>query len=212
MAAAITFHAGGVNYGTDITGSGLGFFGAGGFGTSVQVGQYQDTTFMTNDNGTIDSGASTNNKYLGNSSGISIDGGSEVQLSGVGLGSGTINVRFTLAGTPITTQSGELRIFNGTDSTVGASGVTTRGAQLINGGSGVDANGNASGTNNGWSAALAGDSVVMRLLASPGSGGLSPSGADTDDERHDWYVCLSASPTEIGSKDDYGLFVRLEYL
>jgi len=58
--AQITFHANdeNLNVGTDGTliqhtgGSGLGFFGAG-FGISVPVGQYQDTTYVTNEYKTL---------------------------------------------------------------------------------------------------------------------------------------------------------------
>ena len=209
MAAAITFLAGGSGYPTDITGSGLGFFGAS-FGTSVQVGQFQDTTFITNGAGSVDAGASTNGKYPGNSSGVEIDGASEVQLSGVPLESGSLNIRFTFD-TVVTTQNAELRIFDRVDKDNDASGVTTQTDQLVNGGSGVEANGNASGTNTGW-VSLNGSGSTMVLLNSPGSGGLSPSGADTDDTRHDWFVFLSPSPDSIGSKTEYGLFVELEFL
>lgn len=210
MAAAIVFLAGGSGQPTDITGSGLGFFGAS-FGTSVQVGQFQDTTFITNGAGSINAGTSLNSKYVGNTSGVEIDGGPEIQLSGVPLVSGALNVRFTFDD-PVTTQNAELRIFDRViPANNGASGVTTQVDQLVNGGSGVEANGNASGTNTGWSA-LNGSGVTMVLLNSPGSGGLSPSGSDTDDVRHDWYVMLSASPDSIGSKTAYGLFVELEFL
>ena len=209
MAAAIAFLAGGAGQPTDITGSGLGFFGAS-FGTSVQVGQFQDSTFITDGAGSINGGVSTNTKYPGNSSGVEIDGGGEVQLSGVPLTSGALNVQFTFD-TPVTTQNAELRIFDRVSKDNDASGVTTQAAQLVNGGSGVDGNGDASGTNTGW-AALNGSGVTMTLLNSPGSGGLSPSGASTDDTRHDWYVTLSASPDSIGSKTAYGLFVELEFL
>lgn len=209
MAAAIAFLAGGVGQPADITGSGLGFFGAS-FGTSVQVGQFQDSTFITDGAGSINGGASTNTKYPGNSSGVQIDGAAEVQLSGVPVTSGALNVQFTFD-TPVTTQNAELRIFDRVSKDNDASGVTTQAAQLVNGGSGVDANGDASGTNTGW-AALNGSGVTMTLLNSPGSGGLSPSGASTDDTRHDWYVTLSASPDSIGSKTAYGLFVELEFL
>lgn len=209
MAAAIAFKAGGAGQPTVITGSGLGFFGAS-FGTSVQVGQFQDSTFITDGDGQTDFGVSTNTKFPGNSSGVVIDGQSEVQLSGVALSGAALNIQFTFD-TPVTTQNAELRIFDRVLKNNNASGVTTQVAQLVNGGSGVDANGNASGTNTGW-AALNGSGSIMTLLNSPGSGGLSPSGADTDDIRHDWYVTISATPTSIGSKVDYGLFVELEFL
>jgi len=212
MAATITFHAS-PGYATEISGAtftGLGFYGAS-FGASVQVGQYQDTTFITNGAGTIEGAQATNTKYLGNSSGVSIDGGSEVLLTAVPTSSGTLNVRFN-NDTTVKTQNGELRIFDRILPAVnGASGVTSQVAQLVLGGSGVSSSGTAQATHSGW-LALAGTGTVMRLLNSPASGGLTPSGSDSRDIRHDWYVALSASPTSIGSKDDFGLFVELEFL
>lgn len=71
----------------------------------------------------------------------------------------------------------------------------------------------------------------MVLTAGPGPSGLNTTASDTVDEfagayrnwisqsgtacrstRHDWYVALSASPQEIGSKTNYGLYFTLEYL
>ena len=46
--ALISFLAGEDDTINDLAGSGLGFYGAAGFGASVQVGQYQGRTFITN--------------------------------------------------------------------------------------------------------------------------------------------------------------------
>lgn len=208
MAAAIDFFNGPGT--TGLTTSGVGFYGAS-FGTSVQVASYQDTTFITNSNGTINGGQLTNDKYLGNVSGISIDGGSAIQLSGVPVVSGTLNIRFTFD-TAVKTQNEYLRIFDRVDPDAPASGVTSQVAQFVNGGSGVNqTTGVAQASHNGW-LALAGSGTVMKLLTSPGSGGLSPSGVDTTDVRHDWYCGISASPDSIGSKTSFGAYVELEYL
>ena len=71
----------------------------------------------------------------------------------------------------------------------------------------------------------------MILTSSPGSSGLNTSGDDLIGEndgtytnwtsndgeghrstQHDWYLAISASPTEIGSKTDYGMYFTVEYL
>lgn len=210
--AEITFHAS-PGYAAEISGAtltGLGFYGAS-FGASVQVGQYQDTTFITNGAGTIEGAQVTNAKYPGNSSGVEIDGDPEVLLTALPVSSGTLNVRFT-NDSAVKTQNGELRIFDRTLPAVnGASGVTSQVAQLVLGGSGVSSSGTLQESHNGW-LELAGSGIVMTLLSSPASGGLTPSGVDSEDIRHDWYVALSATPTSIGSKDDFGLFIELEFL
>lgn len=208
MAAAIDFFNGPGT--TGLTTSGVGFYGAT-FGASVQVSSYQDTTFITNSNGTVNAGQLTNDKYPGNTSGIVINGGTEVQLSTVPVVSGTLNVRFTFD-TVVKTQNEYFRIFDRVSANSPASGVTCQVAQLVNGGSGVNqTTGVAEASHNGWSA-LAGSGTVMHLLTSPGSGGLSPSGVDTTSVRHDWYVGISATPTSIGSKTSFGAYCELEYL
>lgn len=208
MAANIAFFTGdGV---TDLGASGVGFYGAS-FGQSVQVASYQDSTFVTNSNGTVNGGAMTNNKYVGTTSGVQINGGSTINLSTLPVISGTINVRFTFD-SYVNTQNGELRIFDRVDPDLDASGVTAQVAQLVNGGSGVNqSTGAAQASHNGWSA-LAGSGVVMTLLASPSTSGLSPSGSSSADSRHDWYVAISASPDSIGSKTSFGAYCSLEYL
>ena len=59
--ASIDFYAGTTAI-NNISGSGLGFFG-GSFGQSVELNQWQGTTFITNGNGTSQGGAVNNIKY-----------------------------------------------------------------------------------------------------------------------------------------------------
>ena len=208
MAAAIDFYHG--NGTTALSTSGVGFYGAT-FGSSVQVASFQDSTFITNSNGTVNGGAMNNNKYVGTSSGVQVNGDSTVNLNTVALASGSLNVRFTFDSV-VMTQNGQFRIMDRVDADAPASGVTSEVAQLCNGGSGVDqGTGAAQASHNGWMA-LAGSGTTMTLLSSPGSGGLSPSGTGTTDTRHDWYLTLSATPTSIGSKTSFGAYVSLEYL
>lgn len=217
MGAAIGFWAGLGDEASavDLSASGLGFFGSGGFGTSVQVGQYQDTTFITDGSGVSQQEQADNNKYQGNVSGVSNNGGSVIHISGLPLESGTLNVRFTNGSVAVQTQNGELRVYDRVAINNNASGVTSQVAQLVQGGSGVEP---TTGAAQAWDAgedgwlALNGSGTTMTLLNSPGSGGQGPSGASQTDARHDWYTAISASPDSIGSKTAYGLYVELEYL
>jgi hypothetical protein len=211
MAASITIYAGqGAGTWVNLNASGLGFFGAS-FGTSVQVGQYQDTSFITTGAGSAEGPQATNNKFI-TSSGVSVDGDVTVLPSAVAVNSGTMNVRFTFDST-VKTQNGQIRIYDRTTITNGATGVTTQVVQYANGGSGVSSSGTAlaPASHPGW-VAPSGSGITVPLLSSAGSGGLSPSGTDTTDIRHDWYVGLSATPTNIGSKELFGIYVQLEYL
>ena len=68
--AQIDFLAGGGSFQiANLSGSGLGFYG-GGFGYSVEVGSWQDTTFITNSVGTLQGPQVNNVKYLNIGSGI----------------------------------------------------------------------------------------------------------------------------------------------
>jgi len=213
MAATINFYGGeGGGTWTDLNSSGVGFFGAS-FGTSVQVGEYQDSTFICDGDGGADNGETelTNCKYAAAST-VSINGDGAVEASSVAINSGTLNVRFEFD-SAVKTQNCELRIFDRTLITNGAEGVTTQVLQICNGGSGVSTSGTplAPASHPGW-IAPSGSGTVVSLLSSAGSGGLSPSGADTEDTRHDWYFGISATPISIGSKENFGLYVQLEYL
>ncbi len=214
MAAAIDFFAGqGGGTFVDLNSSGLGFFGAT-FGTSVQVGQYQDSTFISASDGSAPAGPqATNCKFdVSDGSGVLIDSDAAIVPSAVPINSGTLNIRFTFD-TGVKTQNAEMRIFDRTTITNGATGVTTQVLQIVNDGSGVSTSGTATTPANhlGW-IAPSGSGVKVSLLSSAGSGGLSPSGTDTVDTRHDWYTCMSATPLSIGSKELFGMYVQLEFL
>lgn len=211
MAAAISFYAGqGGGTWVDMSTSGLGFFGAS-FGNSVQVGQYQDSTYITSSNGSVEGPQATNAKYI-TASGVSINAGATTAPSAIVINSGIMNIRFTYDSV-VKTQNCELRIFDRTNINNGATGVTTQVLQVCNGGSGVSSSGTATApaSHSGW-VAPSGSGITVALLYSAGSGGLSPSGTDTQDTRHDWYALLSATPLSIGSKEAFGLYCQLEYL
>jgi len=213
MAAAIDFYGVSGATLTDLSTSGLGFYGST-FGSSVQVGQYQDSTFITNSNGSVNGGDNNSCKYQGNVSGVAVNGGAVEHVSGLSITSASLNVRFTYD-SAVKVQNADFRIFDRSSKDNDPSGVTAQIAQLVNGGSGVDPTTHAA---QAWSAAedgwlnLAGSGTIMSLLASPGSGGLSPSGSSTEDTRHDWYICMSASPDSIGSKTLFGAYCECEYL
>ena len=59
--ATISFYAGSTAI-NNLSGSGLGFFG-GSFGQSVELNQFQSTTFITDGNGSVNGGTANNVKY-----------------------------------------------------------------------------------------------------------------------------------------------------
>lgn len=215
MAAQIKFYASYNNVIYDLSGSGLGFYGAGGFGASVQVGQYQDNTYITDATGAINGPKSDNIKFVDPASG-------EVPVSDVRVlreipnQLATLNIRFT-NDTAVNTQNIFVRIFDRSNIDNPASGVTCKVAQVIHpwttqtpAGSGDthwSTLGGSGGTINGRTY-----DPPLALVNSPGSGGVAPSGVNTIDTTHDWYVLVSASPDSIGSKSAFALYTSLEYL
>jgi len=241
MPASLSFYAGqfedGGTFSTfqiaSLAGSGLGFYG-GGFGLSVPVGEAQDKTFITNSTGTNQGPEAWNVKYANAGSGLVGRGTSAIPLRaipGSGLvGRGTsaialraipnwqssLNVRFT-ADSAVKTQNVKAYIYDRVLPTNPASGVTTYLAEIIHPVT-VQDSGNPTGSGStAWEVFTTANQAnpaqrePVTLTASPGTSGLRPSGANTTDVRHDWYLALSASPDGIGSKQ-FGLWVQLEYL
>lgn len=215
-------------------GSGLGFYGAS-YGISVPVGQYQDTTWVTNANGTANDQYQLNNlKFMHTGSG-QFNAGTTYPLWQVPNYYSPLNIRFT-HDEAVRVQNCKLRIFDRNDVGNQASGVTTQVYEVRHphptagsAGSGLVHRGVV---NHDWVEFDPADSMLDHVFtSSPGVSGLNtvagetlPSesggflnwstneGAAHESTRHDWYVALSASPDSIGSKTDYGLYFTCEYL
>lgn len=203
--ATINFYAGDASL-ENILSSGIGFYGSSGFGSSVAVGTYQDDTYITDSNGAVNGGKANNIKWTNASSGIVNTIANARHLRTIANGLATLNVRFTHT-TGVKTQNVKLRIYDRSSIANPASGVTTKVAELIHPENNETLNGSGSVA---WETPAG--TGFMTLAASPGTSGLSPSGSNTIDSRHDWYLALSASPDSIGSKTQYALWVELEYL
>ena len=192
----------------DMGGSGLGFFGAAGFGASVAVAAWQDNTYVTDGNGAVNSGETNNVKWTHANSGEL--NSTPIDLNKIPNHMTPLGIRFT-NGSTVQVQNAQLRIYDRTSIDSDASGVTTRVYEVIHTGVSdtvVDAKGtNAWETING--------TTLMNLQPSPGVSGITndgASGSTTPSLQHDWYIALSARPDSIGSKTEYGMYVSLEYL
>lgn len=204
--ASITFYAGEDFTIYDASPSGLGFFGDG-FGVSLPVGTYNSRTFITNAAGTIEGPEVDNVKYSASTSGILGQSGSGVLLREIPNYKATLNIRFEHT-SAVKTTNAELRIYDRSNINNGPSGVTCRVAEIIH--PDTVQNNNGSGDTTWINAAGSGSPVP--LVDSPGTSGLSPSGIDTSDTRHDWYVAISPSPDTVGAKTQFGAYVSVEYL
>ena len=204
--ALISFFADGLS--VNLNGSGLGFFGGAGFGNSVEVGTWQGTTYITDANGSLDGGAVTNTKYAHPSSGINSTIGTDPELlTNIPNRLATLNIRFT-HDTAVKLQNTKLRIFDRSNINNPASGVVTKVAQIIHPYIDVGATGSGDAT---WSTP-GGSADIMTLSGSPGASGWKLTSSSWTDTQHDFYACISGSPSSIGAKTLYGLYVETEYL
>jgi len=236
--ATITFYAGQGSAVSHLSGSGLGFFG-GAFGQSVELNKYQDTTFITNSNGTKEGPSSDNNKYFNDGSGNITSIVAATGLKFVPNVRATLNLRFTHS-SAVKTQNVKMRVFDRINVNNPASGVWTKVAQFLHPwdtfGSAGTPSAPGSGDTHWWGSALhtstpsvgnpdtrlptssftvGGSGIVVALAKSPGPSGeyaAGGTGSTAQHVQHDWYVGLTASPRSIGSKTQYGLYVSLEYL
>ena len=196
------------SFGVDLAGSGLGFYGSG-FATSVAVGAYQDTTYVTDENGVVEGPAARNVKWAHAGSGT-VSGPTTLPLTSIPNYQSTLNVRFT-HGSAVQVQNVEARIYDRNDINVAASGVTTKVAEIIH----PNASQGATGSGDSAWVTPYGSSLVVDMAQSPGESGEYAHNGTTStrtDTRHDWFLAISASPDSIGSKTQYGLYVSLEYL
>ena len=100
----------GYDYDLKLGGSGLAFFGDSGYGSSVEVGKYQGTTFVSDGNGTSRGAQANNIKYFNAGSGIIGTTGSGIGLRAIPNYQSTLNVRFTHT-SKVKVQNCQLRIY-----------------------------------------------------------------------------------------------------
>lgn len=238
--AEIKFYANNVNAAWNTTpglinhdaGSGLGFYGAG-YGISVPVSEYQDSTWVTNQNGTATDQFQLGNTKYKSISGVSYNAGADLVNRMMPNYNVPLNVRFTHS-EAVRVQNCKLRIFDRANIANQASGVTTKvyEARHPNGSTSVSGLAHRGISNHAWQEFDPEDDMFdMTFTSSPGVSGLNTTAGETvpsgeagftswttqegaahQSTRHDWYVALSASPDSIGSKTNYGLYFTCEYL
>lgn len=196
------------------TGYGLGFFGDDGFGTAVGVGDYNGHTFVTNASGTFQGFECNNNKYNGASGVIYGQEGSGIALKNLPNELVAINVRFT-HGAVIYCQNAKLYIFDGTftnataNKEIPAENLTFYAAEIrhVSRLQTVE----SAYSDASWSDVSASGSNYIAVVNSPGNLGVREGGFEELSTRHDWYIALSCTPTQLGDKQ-FGMTFELEYL
>lgn len=197
MATSITWQGG--NFVTSIspaesgTYDTLGMFG-GGFGLSVRVGEYQDTSWATTDNGSAQNGQVPNVKFA------TITGCYTPSIIAARLlrdltnSEATLGIRLT-TDTPVQTQNSSFRCFDRLNINSNPSGVTVYSAEIIRATVGVSGSGDTSWTQ------IFGSGSTMGLDNQTSVTGV-----------HTWYVAVTASPQSIGEKTHIGYYFETEFL
>lgn len=204
--ASIDFYAGENNNINNLAGSGIGFYGDGGFGYSVAVGSYNGRSFITDSTGTSQGPEVDNCKYLNTSGVIVGQTGSGIHLLALPNYLATLNVRFSHSSN-VKVQNAKAYCYDRVSKNNNPSGVNLYAAEIIhpNAVQTITGSGDANWSN------IKGSGTTLSLVDSPGISGLSPNGPNTSEAQHDWYLALTASPTSVGAKE-FALWIELEYL
>lgn len=208
--ATFSFFAGDDTNINNLGGSGLGFYG-GSFGASVAVGAFQQTTFITNSNGTA-LGPQTNNiKWAHASSGTVDSSTSPISLISIPNNQATLNIRFT-HNTSVQVQNVSALIYDRSNTASGAVGVDTYTAEIIHPGLTQVATGSGDTVWNYHPASPSGATSII-LANSPGISGMYAGSGNSvrPDTVHDWFLAITCTPNSIGSKL-FGLYTQCEYL
>jgi hypothetical protein len=188
-----------------LNGSGLGFY-KNSFASSVNVGEYQDSTFITDSLGLNQGPQVDNIKYTHPNSG-SINGLTSVNVLNIPNYLSTLRIRFNHT-SPVKTQNAKFRVYDRNNINNDPSGVLCKVYEVIH--PSTSQTGNLGSGTSSWITTFGSGSIVS-LVASPGTSGIRPNGANTTDQNHDWYVAISASPSSVGSKYFAGYF-SVEFL
>jgi len=177
----------------------VGFFGTGGPGNFIRINEYQDTTYIVNEDGNPSgaftaSGKLSNVKYV-TSTTLNPNSSGVIAVSGLTMPDATVRIRFTEpSGTAVQTQNGKFRAINlnassGTDDcTINVSGVNIYAFEVPQATS--------------WTLISQAGAVNYISLTSRTSAKIW----------HDFHIALSASPLAVGIKNNFAFEVYLEFL
>jgi hypothetical protein len=171
----------------------LGLFGAN-FGYSVRVGEYNNTSFVTTDNGSANHGQLPNLRYA-NASGAYV--ASELTASELlEINNDEATIQITLVNdTPVQTRNTSFRAFDRSNINNNPSGVALYAAEILKDSVSVRGSGDTSWTN------VAGSGAPLTL-----EDHLYGSGT------HRWYIGVTGTPNSIGQKTQIGFYFETEFL
>lgn len=171
----------------------VGFFG-GSFGLSIRVGEYNETTYRTNENGTTDGGALPNLKFANISGAFVASEITATELLEIDNDESTIKVQLD-TDSAVGTQNTKFRAYDKNSIDNNPSGVTVRAAEIRKDQTSVRGSGDTNWTN------IKGSGTVLSLDNQP-----------TTATQHEWFIGLTASPNSIGEKTNFAFYFETEFL
>lgn len=171
----------------------LGFFGAN-FGYSVRVGEYNNTSFVTTDNGSADHGQVPNLKYANTSGAYVASELTATELLEINNDEATLQITLT-TDTPVQTRNTTFRAFDRSSINNNPSGCTIYACEILKDDVSVRGSGDTS-----WTQIYGSGSTLALEDHNYGSG------------THRWYVGLTATPNSIGQKTQIGFYFETEFL
>jgi len=207
MSDAISFHTRlGYDFEFDLAGRGLGFFGPQGSGSIISPGEWNSTSYIIEGGDPwVPYAQSQNVTYEASNSGA-VEGETGLLLSYIPNYQSTLNIRFN-QDHDVRVYNAQCHLYDGVNIANSPYGWNARIAEICHTSKLQQSGGKGDST---WIIASTGQPVS--LADNPG-----PSGANVGRyalhgcSRHDWYVAISVSPEQVGSRTA-GLSVYLEYL
>lgn len=171
----------------------FGFFGAN-FGYSIRVGEYNNTSFVTTDNGSANHGQCPNLRYANVSGAYVASELTATELREVNNDEASLQITLT-NDTAVQTRNTAFRAFDRANINNNPSGVTIYAAEVLKDSVLVRGSGDTN-----WTQIYGSGSTLSMEDHLYGSG------------THRWYVGLTATPTSIGQKTQIGFYFETEFL
>jgi hypothetical protein len=171
----------------------LGFFGAG-FGYSIRVGEYNNTSYATTDDGVTNHGQVPNLRYANSSGAYVASEAVATELLEVQNSEATLRIRLT-TDSAVRTQNTSFRAFDRTSINNNPSGVTVYAAEINKPSALVRGSGDTSWTQ------IYGSGSTLTLDNQANNSGV-----------HTYYLGLTVSPQSIGEKRSLAFYWETEYL
>lgn len=173
----------------------LGFFGSN-FGFSIRVGEYNNTTYVTTDDGTANHGQCPNLRYYNTSGAYVASELTGTELLEIDNSEATLKIVLT-TDSSIRTQNASFRAFDRSDIDNDPSGVTVYACEI---------------RKDDVSTRGSGDTYWTEIYGSGSTLALEDRTSEAPSGVQNFYIGLTVSPDSIGEKTNLGFYFETEFL